>query len=164
KRLRPAHASRAAGRSAGLRSKNDTGPSPRFAPAVAPIALNVGRAPGKARTAFASAPCDLFLALRGSRSLGGRARLLVAVTAHGVDVLDAHIAASIRAGSAVPLPRCLRSVPLGHVTGVDVRIDVGLGIGRRHADDHRQSAQPTEQSMLHHFTSLWARKCHTFYW
>ena len=52
---------------------------------------------------------------RGGRSLGGRTRRLVAVTAHGIDVGDAHIAALIRAGCAVPLVVSRGSVPLARL-------------------------------------------------
>src|SRR6266404_4278006 len=132
-----------------------------------PDAVSFAHAPIKVTTRQSAwlARCDfLSLGLRGGRSLlWGRARLLVAVTAHGVGVLDAHSAAFIRAGSAVPLPRLI-SVGPRRITGVDVRIDIGLGIGRRHADDHRQNAQATDQSALHQFTSLWTRTCHNLYW
>jgi hypothetical protein len=69
---------------------------------------------------------------RGSRSLRGWACRLVAVTAIEIGVGDAHPASFIRAGTRVPLPRCLRSVRPGRITGVDVRVDIGLCIGRHH--------------------------------
>src|SRR5262245_3875593 len=132
-----------------------------LAKAAASIAVNVGRAlfsRDDADPALGSARYRPFLALRGSRSLRGRARRLVAVTAIEVDVGDAHPASLIRAGAGVPF------VGPGRITGVDVWIDIGLCIGRRHADDHRQNAQPSDQSALHQFTSLSTNKCHTFYW
>src|SRR5262249_48256916 len=140
--------------------------------AVAPIAVSVGHAPIEVtmRPSAWLARCDLLFLVpdrRSSRSLRrGWARLLVAVAAQGVDVNDAHIAALIRAGCAVPFIGCISrgSVSLARVTGVFVRIDIGLCICRRHADDHRQNTQPTDQSVLHQLTSLWTRKCHTFYW
>jgi hypothetical protein len=49
----------------------------------------------------------------------------------------------------MPFPRLLRSVPLGRIPRVDIRIDVGLCIRRRHSGDHCQSAQATDQSELH---------------
>src|SRR5262249_28583928 len=151
-----------------VRRKN--GPSPSFAHAVAPIAVSVGHTPIEVTTRPSAwlARGDVLLFLmpdcRGGCSLGGRTRRLVAVTAQGVDVRHAHIPASHRAGSTVPFIRCLRFVPLARVTRVFVRVDIGLCIGRRHADDHRQNAQSTDQSVLHQLTSLWTRKCHTFYW
>src|SRR6516164_2212792 len=102
---------------------------------------------------------------RSSRSLlRGRARLLEAVTAQGVDVGHAHIAALVRAGSTVPFIRCLRSVPLAPITGVFVRIDIGLCAGSLHSRDQSQSTKASNQSALHHSTSLWTRTCHNFYW
>src|SRR5215472_660889 len=147
----------------------ERGTAPReLAKAAASIAVDVGRvlvSREDADPALGSARCDLlFLALRGSRRLRGRARRLVAVTAIEVGVGQAHVASLIRAGTRVPLPWGLRSVRPGRITAVDVRVDVGLRIRRRHADDHRQNAQPTDQSLLHHSSSLWTRKCHTFYW
>ena len=153
-----------------LTVRKGNGPSPSFAHAVAPIGVSVGHAPIEVTTrprAWLARRDLLFLVpyRRSSRSLRrGRAWLLEAVTAQGVNMNDAHIAALVRAGSTVPLIRCLRSVPLAHISRIDVRVDIGLGIGRRHADDHRQNAQPTDQSVLHQLTSLWTRKCHTFYW
>src|SRR5262249_26113515 len=152
-----------------LTVRRRNGPSPSFAHAVAAIAVSVAHAPIEVTTRpnVWLARCDLLFLVpdrRGSRRLGGRTRRLVAVTAQGVDVRDAHIAASHRAGSTVPFIRCLRSVPLARVTRVFVRVDIGLCICRRHTDDHRQNAQSTDQSVLHQLTSLWTRKCHTFYW
>src|SRR5262249_6549619 len=148
----------------------ERGTAPReLAKAAASIAVDVGRvlvSRDDADPALGSARCDLLLVLlRGSRRLrGGRARRLVAVTAIEVDVGQTHVASLIRAGTRVPLPRCRLSVPLGRITRVDVRVDIGLRIRRRHADDQRQSAQPTDQSTLHQSSSLSTRKCHTFYW
>src|SRR5947209_11766264 len=136
-----------------------------LAKAAASIAVDVGRgliSRDDADPALGSARCDLlFLALRGSRSLRrSRARPLVAVTATDIGVGDAHGAALIRAGTGVPFPWCRRSVPLGNVTRVDVRVDIGLCIRRRYADDHRENAQATDQSTLHQRSSLSTRKCH----
>src|SRR5262249_17236524 len=114
--------------------------------------------------ALGSARCRPLLALRGSRSLrGGRARLLEAVAAIDVDMAQTHVASPLRAGTGMPFPRGLRSVRPGRITAVDVRVDIGLCIGRRHADDHRQNAQATDQSALHQNSSLSPRKSHTFY-
>src|SRR5262245_42836076 len=76
---------------------------------------------------------------------------------------NAHVAAFVGAGSAMPFPR-LRSVPLAHIARVDIRIDVGLCIRRRHSGDDCQSAQATDQSELHYLTSLSTKNCHSFYW
>src|SRR5262245_20447637 len=72
--------------------------------------------------------------------LWGRARRLEAVTAIDVDVGDAHVAAFLGPGTGVPLPWCPRSVLLGRITGVDVRVDIGLCIGRHHPDGSSQNA------------------------
>src|SRR5262245_60387501 len=168
KRLRPA-ACVACRRPYTTGHPRERGTAPReLAKAAASIAVDVGRAlvsRDDADPALGSARCDLlFLALRGSRRLRGRARRLEAVTAIEVDVGQAHVASLIRAGTGMPFPRGLRSVPLGRITGVDVRVDVGLRIRRRHADDQRQNAQATDQSALHQTSSLSTKKCHTFYW
>ena len=83
---------------------------------------------------LASARCRLLLSGGRGCLLRRRAWRLVAVTATEVDVGDAHPASFIRAGTRVPLPRCLRSVRPGNITRVDVRVDIGLRIRRRHAD------------------------------
>src|SRR5262245_27156087 len=169
KRLRPA-ACLACRRPYTAGHPREKGSAPRaLAKAAASIAVDVGRAlvsREDAEPALGSARCDLlFLALlRGSRRLRGRACRLVAVTATDIGVGHAHPASFIRAGTRVPFPRGLRSVRPGRITAVDVRVDVGLRIRRRHADDQRQNAQPTDQSLLHHSSSLSTRKCHTFYW
>src|SRR5260370_40200792 len=88
-----------------------------------PDAVSFAHAPIKVTTRQSAwlARCDfLSLGLRGGRSLPGRTRRLVAVTAHGVGEGDAHIATPIRAGSAGPLPRRLRSVGPRRITVVDV--------------------------------------------
>src|ERR1700730_9327558 len=165
------HGSHAAGRSAAHRSKRKRALTELRA-RRRPDAVSFAHTPIKVTTRQSAwlARCDpLFFLMpyrRGGRSLRGRTRRLVARIAQGGDVGDAHIAAPIRAGSAVPFIRCISrgSVPLARITRVFVRVDIGLRIGRRHADDHRQNAQPTDQSTLHHFTSLWTRTCHTFYW
>src|SRR5262249_13773190 len=80
-------------------------------------------------------PCTALSALWGCacRRLRGRARLLDTVTAQGVDVLDAHIAALLGARRTVPFIRCCPpSVRPRRITGVDVRVDIGLCIGRHH--------------------------------
>src|SRR5262249_62339314 len=38
---------------------------------------------------------------------------------------------------------------------IDGGVDIGLCIRRRHADDHRQNAQATDQNLLHQSSSLW---------
>src|SRR5262249_55837305 len=113
----------------------EKGTAPReLAKAAASIAVDVGRvlmSRDDADPALRSARCDLlFLALRGSRSLRGRACRLVAVTAIEVGVGHAHTASLIRAGTGVPLPWCPRSVLLGRISRVDVRVDIGLRIRR----------------------------------
>src|SRR5262249_36977124 len=74
---------------------------------------------------------------RGFRSLRGWAILQKAVTATGVDIDHALIAAANRTNAGVPFPRWLRPVPLGRIIRVDVRVDIGLCIRRLYPDDHR---------------------------
>jgi hypothetical protein len=71
----------------------------------------------------------------GCSLLCGRARPLEAITARGVDTGDAHVAALSRARHGVPF-KGSRSVPLAHIPGVDIRIDVGLCIRRHHPEFH----------------------------
>jgi len=91
---------------------------------------------------------------RGCRSLRGRAILHKTVTAIDVDIDHALIAAANWTNTGVPFPRCLRSVPLGRIIRVDVRVDIGLCIRRLYPDDHRQDAEASDQSALHDFL-LW---------
>src|SRR6516165_11887945 len=91
---------------------------------------------------------------RGFRSLRGWAILQKAVTATGVDIDHALIAAANRTNAGVPFPRCRRPVPLGRILRVDVRVDIGLCIRRLYPDDHRQDAEASDQSALHDFL-LW---------
>src|SRR5262249_31429657 len=137
KRLRPA-ACIACRRPYPTGHPREKGTAPReLAKAAASIAVDVGRVLTSwddADPALGSARCDLlFLALRGSRRLRGRAWRLVAVTAIEVGVGQAHVASFIRAGTRVPFPRGLRSVRPGRITAVDVRVDVGLRHSRRNA-------------------------------
>src|SRR2546429_3311673 len=95
-----------------------------------------------------------------------RACRLIAITTINIRVGDAHGAtcAFTRTRTRVPLPGCLRSVPLGRITRVDVRVDIGLGIRRRHSDNHGQTAQATDQGELHQLSSFSTNKRHSFYW
>src|SRR5262245_41023353 len=95
------------------------------------------------------------------RRLLWRAWRLKAVTTINIRVGEAHVASSIRAGTRVPFPRCLGSVPLGRITGVDVRVDIGLRERRRHADDHGQTTQATDQSELHQLSSFSTNNRHS---
>src|SRR5262249_26102583 len=65
---------------------------------------------------------------------GGWAILHIAVTPIDIDVGYALIAAANRAGTGMPFPWCPRSVPLGRITRVEVRVDIGLCIRRHHPD------------------------------
>ena len=91
---------------------------------------------------------------RARRSLRSRAILHETVTATGVDIDDALIAAAHRTRTGIPLPRLLSC---GHaaVRWVEVWVDIGLCIRRLRADDHCQNAQATDQKALHDFF-LWA--------
>src|SRR5262249_9280494 len=65
--------------------------------------------------------------------------------------LYAPIATANRAGTGMPFPRCLRSVRPGRITGVDVRVDIGLCIGRHHPGGLSQKAPAcdSEYSAFH---------------
>ena len=109
---------------------------------------------GRPRLIEPSPPCHPPFLLGGGRSnLRGWTRRLESIPAQGIGVGNAHVAAFVGARSAMPFPR-LRSVPLGRIPRVNIRIDVGLCTRRRHSCDDCQSAQATDQSKLHQLTSL----------
>jgi hypothetical protein len=131
-----------------------------FFPLVAPAALSKSAA----RNCHQKTPQDNSAAAlsmvavsspspRRGRSLPLRSRAILheTVTATAVDIGYALIAAANRTWTGVPFPRCPRSVLLGRIIRVNVRVDIGLRIRRLDPDDHRQGAQATDQSALHDF-------------
>src|SRR5262245_16644363 len=108
--------------------------------------------------AFRLPRCSLLLPRRGGGcTLRCRARRLVAVTATEVDVGDAHIAAFIRPRTGMPLIWSAR------IARILVRVDIGLCVGSLHSHDQSQNTQASDQSALHHTSSLSTSKCHSFY-
>ena len=79
------------------------------------------------------------LRIRGERRsfFGGRARRLVSITAQGIGMRDAHVAASVRAGSGVPLVRGVSVAGPRHVIG---RRSRPRGVGEITAIGRRRSA------------------------
>jgi len=91
----------------------------------------------------------------GCSSLWGRARLLEAVGARGVHVGDAHVASLHGAGAGVPVPPPLGRPACPGCYRVDVRVDIGLCIRRRHPDSWSQNAHARDdQSAFHRFLLL----------
>src|SRR5260370_34399204 len=88
---------------------------------------------------------------RGCRSLWSRAWLHEAVAAIDINVGHTVAAPFHRTRTGVPFPWCRRSVALGRITRVEVRVDIGLCIRPPHAGDHLPKAQATHQELPPHF-------------